>query len=388
MSDGGTSSRLPLDGVVVLDLGVIVSAPLAARTLQDLGATVIKVESLDGDPLRGGPATRGRRRFNFLSLNRGRQSVAVNLKHEEGRATVHRLVERADVVIENFRPGVAQRLGVDADTLRVLKPSLIHCTITGFPDESPRSGRPVTDGVMQAYCGVLELTGHGGSTGSPVPIIVADAVAGANAAHAILAALIRRDRSGEGAHVKVSMFEGLLSWLHLTANLSTSHGPPSTCKFRTLDGKEILVQPVLHFFPAFARVVDARAGCPELLTDDRFATPEARAEHLEPLMHLLNDAFARRTSDDWLAALAEASVPAGPIQSLVDALLSDESKAIEVKLDEDVMMMPGSPYLIDGMRATSSPSAPALGENSDEILTSAGFDALQISQLRAAGAVR
>ena len=388
MSVDFDAAGLPLSGINVLDLGAIVSAPFAARSLQDLGASVIKVEPLEGDPLRGGATAQGARRFPFIACNRGRRSLAINLKSDAGRAVLYRLVESADVFLENFRPGVTARLGIEYETLKSKNSKLIHCTIGGFAESSPLAKPPNTDGVVQAYAGLLELTGHSESAGMPLPLPLADLIAGTTATEAIIAALFRRERGGEGAHIKVNMFESLLSWMHASAIGHVKLAPPGTWVLRTADGKSILVQPALHFFSSFAHVVAAKAGCDALLADERFATSESRTKHVEALISMLNEAFLKDTSANWLSALSAAGVPAGSINSLQEALQTPEVEVTSVTLDGMEMSLVGSPYVFDDCRPSLATTAPALGEHTSEVLLEAGYSQDEISQLRAERVIR
>ncbi|MFB0874940.1 MULTISPECIES: CaiB/BaiF CoA transferase family protein [unclassified Sphingobium] len=377
----------PLAGIKVLDLGLIASAPFAARTLQDMGADVIKLETPEGDPLRGGPQARGKRRFPFIACNRGRRAIAVDLKTSGGQAILHRLVQHSDVLIENFRPGVGERLGVTWEKMQALNPALIHCSITGFPVDSPLARAPITDGVIQAYAGVLELSGRNGAFGEPLPIIVADAIAGSSSAQAITAALFGRTRTGRGVHITINMLDGLLNYLHLTANVTTSFGPPATNVLKTADGEMLIVQPVLHFFTKFARAVDGLVGCPELVNDPRYATPESRAANVAALRELLQQAFLKATADEWLVTMTKAAIPAGRINSVAQGIRSPEATAIPVQLDDEAMMLPESPYVVDGKRIAITNSAPAIGEHTDEILREAGFAEDEIAAFRASSAI-
>lgn len=387
MDTAADISVRPLAGVRVLDLGLIASAPFAGRTLQDLGAEVIKLETPDGDPLRGGPTVKGKRRFPFLACNRGRRAIAVDLKSDQGKEILHRLVKQSDVLIENFKPGVGERLGVVWDRMQAFNPSLIHCKITGFREDSPLATRSITDGVIQAYAGVLELSGRNGAYGEPLPMIVADAIAGSSAAQAITAALYGRQRTGRGVHIKINMLDALLNYLHLTANITTSFGPPSTNVMETADGQMLIVQPVLHFFTKFAKAVDALVGCPELVNDPRFSTPEQRAANVGPLKEIMAQAFLKATADQWLEAMAAAAVPAGRINSVAQGVRTPEATALAVDLDGDEMMLPASPYVIDGKRIDITNTAPKLGEHTDEILREIGFNAEEIARLKHEGAV-
>lgn len=377
----------PLAGIKVLDLGIVASAPFAARTLQDLGADVIKLETPDGDPLRGGSGAKGKRRFPFVACNRGRRSIAVDLKTPGGKDILHRLVGQTDVLIENFRPGVGERLGVVWEKMEPLNPLLIHCSITGFPEDSPLAKLPITDGVIQAHAGVLEMSRRDGKFGEPLPIIVADAIAGSTAAQAVTAALLGRIRSGRGLHIKINMLDGLLNYLHLTANLTTSLGPPATNVVTTRDGQTLLVQPVLHFFSRFAAAVDELVGCPELVDDPRYGTPDSRAANAGTLRELLRQAFEKASADEWLAAMAKAGVPAGRINTVAEGVRSPEARAIPVDLDGIEMMLPESPYVMGGQRSEITNTAPEIGEHTDEILREVGFEINEIADLRSQGAI-
>jgi len=380
-------AALPLSGITVLDLGVIVSAPFSARTLQDLGATIIKVESREGDPLRGGPAAKGPRRYQFVACNRGRRSLSVDLKTEEGRTILYRLVARADVLLENFRPGVTERLGIAYETLKGINARLIHCTIGGFRQDSPLAKPPNTDGVVQAYSGLLELTGENSSPGLPLPMPLADLIAGTTATEAVVAALYDRERTGRGVHIEVNMFESLLSWMHASAIGRVKLEPPATWVLRTADDKSILVQPALHFFKVFARIVAEKTGDDTLINDARFQTPDSRVAHVDTLIQIVEDAFKQDTSANWLSALAGAGVPAGPINTLKEALEAEEVETNWVDMDGTEMAIVGSPYTFDGSRAHVAVTGPALGEHGGEILQGLGYSGAEIEQLRDQGVI-
>jgi len=380
------AAALPLAGVMVLDLGAILSAPFSARTLQDLGATIVKVESREGDPLRGGPAAKGARRYQFMACNRGRRSLSVDLKSDEGRTILYQLVARADVLLENFRPGVTERLGIAYDTLKEINARLIHCTIGGFRPDSPLAKPPNTDGVLQAYSGLLQLTGVNGSPGMPLPMPLADLIAGTTAAEAVIAALYQRDRTGRGVHIEVNMFESLLSWMHASSIGRVKLQPPGTWVLKTADDKSILVQPALHFFNGFARVVAEKTGS-DVLSDPRFQTPDSRTTHVDALMQILDGAFMQDTSANWLSALAAAGVPAGSINTLEEALKAPEVETSWVDMDGIQMAFVGNPYTFDGRRAPVAVTGPALGEHGGEILQGLGYSGAEIEQLREKGVI-
>jgi CoA:oxalate CoA-transferase len=309
------SAEEPLTGTRVLDLTTFLSGPVAARTLADLGADVIRVESPRGDPTRAGTAMfRGDPPSAFyLALHRDRRSIVLDLKTDAGRAVLHDLVAVSDVLLENYRPGVTSRLRVTYDDVRPFNPRLVYCTITGFGPDGPYSQLPATDGAVQAFSGVLELTGQRDEFGLPVPIPIADLVAGATAAQGVLAALLARQRTNAGTHVDVSMVEALLGWL-LVGDRERTLAPPTTLVVEGDDGVPLLVQTSLHFQPRLAELLAKVPGCADLVADPRFATRERRHEHRDEYERLVRRAFASRPSGAWLEALQTIGIPASRIQ--------------------------------------------------------------------------
>ena len=311
----------PLAGIRVLDLTTFLSGPIAARALADLGADVVRVEPPRGDPTRAGTGlTAGDPPSSFyLALHRDRRAIVLDLKTEAGGAVGRDLAAACDVLLENFRPGVTDRLGITEAALRPRNPGLVYCTITGFGPDGPHSQLPATDGAVQAFGGVLELTGPPGGFGLPVPLPLADLLAGATAAQGILAALVARARHGRGTHLDVSMLESLLGWL-LVADRERTLAPPTTLVVKGSDGEAILVQTSLHFQDRLAGLLAPVPGCSALTGDPRFATRAARQEHLDEYTALVERAFASRPSAAWLDALGAIGIPAARVQGIDDAL--------------------------------------------------------------------
>ena len=388
-----TPSGRPLDGVRVVDLTTFLSGPVAARTLADLGADVVRVEPPRGDPTRAGKSMRvGDPPSEFyVALHRDRRSVVLDLKNDAGRAVLRDLVATSDVLLENFRPGVTARLGVSYEDLAPDNPRLVYCTITGFGPDGPSSQQPATDGAVQAFAGALELTGEVGSFGVPMPIPVADLVAGATAAQGVLAALVERARTGLGTHVDVSMLEALLGWL-LVGDRERTNAPPTTMVLEASDGVDVVVQTPMHFQPRLVELLAVVPGSEALATDDRFGTRELRTQHRTEYEALAQRAFITRSSREWLDALQTIGIPASPVQRIDDALTHAQMQYRGAVSEIDVPGL-GSrtvlapPFRFDGARKTDTTPPPTLGEHTIAVLRDElGYDDAGIAALEQRGA--
>ena len=309
-----------LADVRVLDLSMFLSGPFACHQLADLGAEVIKVEPPTGDPSRMGSldaATPPKRHFSALQA--GGNSVVLDLKVEAARGVLRELIARSDVLVQNFRPGVAARLGVGNAEVRAVNPRIIHCEITGSGLTEPGGG-PAIDGVVQAMSGALELTGGRDGFGLPMRLTVADLVGGTMAVGAIIAALHRRAATGVGAHIDLSMVECLLQWIQL-ADTERILDPPATQLLPTADGKTLLVQAPMHFRDKLLGLVRDERGR-SIAEDPRFRTPELTAAHQEEFAAALAATFATRPSTAWLADLDAAGVPAMVVATIDEAMSS------------------------------------------------------------------
>jgi crotonobetainyl-CoA:carnitine CoA-transferase CaiB-like acyl-CoA transferase len=383
----------PLSGTRVVDLTTFLSGPVAARTLADLGAEVVRVESPRGDPTRAGSGLHPGDPPSafYLALHRDRQGVVLDLKTEAGGAVLRDLVAASDVLLENFSPGVTDRLGVTYEDLAPVNPRLVYCTITGFGPDGPYSQVSATDGALQAFGGVLELTGPRGSFGLPVPLPIADLIAGATAAQGVLAALLARARDGRGAHVDVSMLESLLGWL-LVADRDRTLAPPTTLVLEAEDGESLLVQTTLHFQERFASLLAEVPGCESLADDPRFSTRESRQEHLDDYLTLVRRAVATRPGGEWLTLLASVGIPASRIQRIDDAVAHPQltHRAGTVELDLPALgrqTVLTAPFRFDGQRKTTTTPPPTLGEHTGRVLRDVlGYDHDRIGALFAQGA--
>jgi crotonobetainyl-CoA:carnitine CoA-transferase CaiB-like acyl-CoA transferase len=383
----------PLAGFRILDLTTFLSGPLATRSLAALGADVVKVEPPTGDPTRAGTGLRPGDPPSpyWLALHRDRRSVVLDLKLASGRELLLDLVERADALVENFRPGVMARLGLEPGVLHARNPRLVICSISGFGADGPFSQLAAIDGPVQAFTGALELSGGEGDFGFPIPMQVADIAGASYGAQAVLAALLQRERTGRGAHVELSLAECLLQWLGVVDRSGTL-APPATMVLDTSDGERVLVQPIMHFHPRFAELVAAVEGCESFADDERFLDRPSRAQHRAEYEEIVRRAFRARTRDEWLADLHAAGVPAAPVhrsdETLAHPQLQHRRAAIDIDvpgLGEANVLAP--PFVIDGERRLVSTPPPALGEHGDEVLAEwLGYSPSQLDDAAAAGA--
>jgi len=379
--------HLPLAGIRVIDLSTFLSGPMATHTLGELGAEVVKVEPPTGDPTRAGTGlTPGSAPSPFwTALHRDRRSVVLDLKQPAGVRALLDLVGHADVVVENFRPGVTARLGIGPAQLRGANPRLIYCSITGYGADGPGADRPATDGPIQATTGVLEFTG------APLPLTVADLTGGATAVQAVLAALYARERTGQGCHIDLSLAECLLQWLAVT-DRSGSLSPPTTLVLRGSDGEAVLVQTPMHFRARLLALLAETPGGSRFASDPRWTTPEGPRTHLEEYADGVRRAFATKAVGEWLALLDAAGIPAARVATLGEAL--DDPQARH-RGSTGWVELPGgrrepvarSPFVFDGRRREDTSAPPVLGEGTEEVLREvAGYDEARLAAARDAGA--
>ncbi|MGF3056462.1 CaiB/BaiF CoA transferase family protein [Microbacterium sp. YY-01] len=376
----------PLSGIRIIELGQYISGPYAAKLLADLGADVIKVESPDGDPMR---RWEGRARMSpqFAAYNRGKQSVTLDLKNEHDREQLLRLVDTADVVIDNFRPGVMQRLGIGPDALQQRNPQVISCSITGFGPTGPYSKRPAYDTVISAVGGMYSQVVPA-STVRPMGPAFSDLLSGMSATQAILAALHARHARGRGEHIEVSMVGALVDFLTESAStfLETGQvsGPDSRPRRAQAyactgsDGKAFVIHMSVpeKFWTGLLDVLER----PDLADDPRFATREGRVNNYDELDVVLKEITAQQPRDHWLQRLADHDIPHGPLNTVAD--LFDDPQIESMQLVENISGPDGDvPVPVPSTRFHSSgrPTlkyAPDLGEHTDA-LTAAATPAVQ-----------
>lgn len=395
----------PLEGITILDLSRVLSGPFATQQLVDLGARILKIEHpKEGDDTRrfGPPFIAGESTY-FMSVNRGKESVAIDLKHPRGRALVLGLARHADVALENFRPGTAERLGLGPDALRAVQPKLVTCSISGFgADGHPDyAGLPGYDAVIQAVSGLMAITGEPTAEPTRVGVAMADMVAGLFAAQGILAALVERGRTGVGRHVEISMQDALTTMLTYQAGIyfGTGKSPkrlgnahPSICPYETVQAKDGIYTIAIGNDGQFLKLC-ARVGLDSLAEDPKFATNRARVENRPELMAILAPKFAERTGAEWDRIFSEEGIPGGPVLEVSQALehpqlLARGSVLIHQHPLVGTLRTLATPVRIDHERPAEIAPPPTLGQHTDPILRELlGLDDRTLAELRAEGAI-
>jgi crotonobetainyl-CoA:carnitine CoA-transferase CaiB-like acyl-CoA transferase len=380
-----------LDGLRILEVGRSVGASYATKVLADLGADVVKIERPgEGDETRGwGPPYSGDVAAYFLAVNRSKRSVALDLKQPEGRALALDLCTSADVVIENFRPGTAARLGLDAAAVHARNSRVVYCSITGFGEREPRD-RPGYDFIVQGESGLMAITGEPEEPPTKVGVALVDVVTGLHAAIAILAALRRRDLGGSGERIAISLLDSALAALVNVAQNALVSGEepqrygnahPSIVPYEVFATADGWITVAAANDGLYRRLCDALER-PELAADQRFATNAARVRNREELLPLLRDAFLRRPSDDWVAALGAAGVPVGKIRGVLEALRAAAPATVQVthpSVGELELVAPPFAFESAGLRSAEPP--PLLGQHTREVLTELGIDEERLAGL-------
>jgi crotonobetainyl-CoA:carnitine CoA-transferase CaiB-like acyl-CoA transferase len=391
----------PLEGIKVLDLSRVLAGPWCTQLLADLGAEVIKVERPgSGDDTRHwGPPWHGegdaRVAAYFLSCNRGKKSAAIDFSRPEGAALVRKLAETSDVVVENFKVGGLEKFGLDAASLRAANPRLVYASITGFGQDGPYADRAGYDYIIQGMGGLMSVTGlpDGQPGGGPmrVGVAVVDLFTGMYTAVAILAALLGREKSGEGAHIDMALFDAQLAMLANQASnaLISGKDPPRQGNthpnivpyqpFETTDRPIIIAVGNERQFARLAEI----CGHPEWSGDERFRSNEARVANRADIVALVSETIRQKSAADWLGQLEAAGIPAGPINPVTQALGDVQAQHRQMMRTIAGVPLIGSPVRLDGERADSDLPPPALGEHTNEVLTRLGLSVADVSDLRA-----
>lgn len=383
-----------LTGTTVLDLSRVLAGPWCAMMLGDLGADVIKLESFDGDDTRGlGPPFLHGMSAYFACCNRNKRSLAVDLRAPASRPLLEALVRKADVLVENFRTGAAQALGVGYGAMAAINPRLVYCSISGYGRDGPQATRPGYDFVVQAEAGLMAITGPADGEPCKAGVAVADLAAGQNAATSVLAALLQRERTGLGQHIDISLFDTQLAWLANIGSSALFTGEQTQRRgnthasivpyeaFRASDQSFVLA---VASEKLWAQACTA-LGRADWADDPRYASNAARVDNRQTLCTELAAVFATAPAAHWLALFAAAGVPAGPISSVGQALAHPVALARGMRIEIDGIPMLGSPLKLSASPPRLDRAPPALGQHSDEIAREFGLDA---AALRAAGALR
>jgi crotonobetainyl-CoA:carnitine CoA-transferase CaiB-like acyl-CoA transferase len=415
MSAAPDSPAGPLAGIRVVDCSTVLAGPYATMVLADLGADVVKVEPPDGDATRGwGPPWVGfeedgtRTAAYALAVNRNKRSIRLDLRQADGAAVLRRLLDGADVLVENFRPGSLARLGFGEEALAALNPALVHLSITGYGPDAPDPARPGYDFVIQAESGLMSITGEPDADGgrpTKVGVAISDVLTGLNGAVAILAALLARGATGPdamspaptGQRIDLSLLGSTLAALVNQAQNAFAGDVPGRLgnahpnivpyqAFDTADGAIAVAVGSERQWPRFCRAL----GLPALADDPAYATNGDRVANRAGLIPTLATRLAERTTTEWQAVLDAADIPAGPINDVAAAFASPWAAGRTIDLTHPrlgAVRQVVPPFALGRTPATVRTPPPLLGEQADEILAEVGYDAAEIARLRSAGVI-
>ena len=392
----------PLDGITVLDLTRILSGPYCTMMLGDMGARVIKVEQPGkGDDTRGwGPPFLNGESAYFLSINRNKESVTLNLKHPDGRRILDTLIERADVLVENFRPGTLERMGLGYDDLAPRHPGLVYCSISGFGHTGPRRLQPGYDAVMQGEGGLMSITGSSDGPAYRLGVAIADISSGMFAAYGIAMALLARHRTGRGQFVDVGMLDSVAALLTYQAGIyfATDTAPkrlgnrhPTIVPYESLeaaDGELVVAIGNDQLWRKFCSIL----GLDALVDDPRFTTNSDRVRAHDELSPLLVDRLRTKPRDEWLKALTAAGIPCGAVRDLAQVFTDPQiiERAMVLVLEHPIagaIKTLGVPVKLQDTPGAVRTPPPILGQHTKDVLVELGMTSDQIDQLRNDGAV-
>ncbi|HEY7499129.1 MAG TPA: CoA transferase [Vicinamibacterales bacterium] len=397
------ASPAPLDGLLVVDLTRVLSGPYCTMLLADMGARVIKIEHPDrGDDTRGwGPPFVGGESAYFLSINRNKESLTLDLKRAEGRATLERLLDRADVLVENFRPGTMARLGLGDDVVASRWPQLVYCSVSGFGQSGPRRDQPGYDAVIQAEAGLMSITGERGGPPLRLGVAIADIVSGMFAAQGIALALLARARTGRGQRVDIGMLDATAALLTYQAGsyFATGRPPerlgnrhPTIVPYETFDAADggfVIAVGNDELWRGFCRAI----GLTDLAHDPRYATNRHRVENYEVLRPVIADRLRARSRAAWIEVLTAEGIPCGSVRDLGDVFDDPQLSARQMVETIDhatlgAIRVLGVPIKLSETPGSVRTAPPTLGQHSDQILrTLAGLTDEEIARLRALRAV-
>ncbi|SFO01513.1 formyl-CoA transferase [Variovorax sp. PDC80] len=402
MSDTSSSRPLPLAGVRVLDVSQVMAGPYACMLLADLGADVIKIE-----PPQGGDQTRGAMGFKlkgtdsmgFLNMNRNKRSIALDLKSDSGREVLYKLVAQADILVENYRPGVMKRLRTDYETLSAINPRLVYVSISGFGQTGPWAGRPGFDLMAQAMSGIMSVTGHPDGPPAKAGVPVADIGCALFATYGMLSAYIGAKATGRGQYVDASLFDSALAFSiwDISEYWGTGREPEQLGTANRMSAPYQAMKAADGHFVMGAtnqklwQTLCATLERPDLLEDARFATVSLRLANRHALIESLERSFAQQGCEHWIDRLLAVGIPAGPILSYPEAFESEHGRHRRMRIEIDHPVEGKVPNIGFAVKMGGTPqqvrrAPPLLGQHTAEVLAELGIDASAQRELAAAGA--
>jgi CoA:oxalate CoA-transferase len=384
---------MPLKGLKVVDLSRVVSGPFCTMLLADFGADVVKVEAPDGDPSRvTGILGCGENPY-FVNLNRNKRTITIDMKAERGKEIVRRMAKGADVLVENFRPGVMDRLGLGCAALSALNPRLIYAAVSGFGKTGPYKDRPAFDFIAQAMSGFMSLNGDRSMPYLRVGIPISDTIAGLYAAFGILAALRAREKTGRGQEIQTAMVDGLISMFTFAAGayFSTGELPPRNGNdhmvvspyglFNASDGPIAIAPSTEKNWQQLCGALKLE----HLLSDPRFESAVKRREHRKEINAIIEAAIGGRSREEWITLLNQAGVPCGPVNNLAQAFSDPQVLHQEMVVESaqpcGPVKMPGFPLKLSETPARLAKPSPQVGEQTVEVLQELGYPANEIDAL-------
>jgi crotonobetainyl-CoA:carnitine CoA-transferase CaiB-like acyl-CoA transferase len=387
----------PLHGYLIIDLTSNVSGPLGTMILADQGADVIKVEAPDGDHTRAGANRRGGFSASFLNANRNKRSIVLDLKRPAGLRVLMRLAAGADVFVQNFRPGVADRLGVGEAAIRTAAPNIVYVSISGFGEKGPYAQKPVYDPLIQGFSGLATVqAGSDEARPRMLRTILPDKLTAITASQAITAALLARERTGKGQHVRLSMLEAVIAFLwpsDMAGQTFVGDEPvrqeaasSTDLVYETADGYITVAVQTDRQWAGLAKALDR----PEWLNDPRFKTPALRAQNVEARLQLTQEALRSGSAAEWLEKITAADVPCAPVLTRNQVIRHPHVAAMEIVEEYDHPRAGRLRQARNAARFSATPAAirrgaPALGEHTDEVVAETGYTASEIAGLRADG---
>ena len=376
----------PLQGIRVLDLSRVLAGPYCTMDLGELGADVIKVEPPEGDETRGwGPPFAEGESAYYLCVNRNKRGMVVNLKTDEGCVILRKLVKQSDVLVENFRPGILEKFGLDYESAHALNPRLIYCSITGFGQTGSMRDKPGYDFMIQALGGLMSITGVPDGEPMKTGVAVVDLFAGQNAIIAILAALQARAMTGRGQHLDIALFDSQLGWLAnvasnylISGKLPKRHGNahPNIVPYQSFQASDGWFAIAVGNDRQFVRLCEMLEK-PEFAVDERFAANSGRVQNRDELIALLKSIFVTRSASEWLSLLEQAEIPCGPINNFeqVFSMPTVQEREMLVKMNHPTigeLPLVGSPLKMSDTPVEYRLHPPLMGEHTEDVLRELG----------------